>query len=34
MAETIEIERRAGHTIYADHLSAMLYGTGTNPARS
>ena len=34
MAEAIELERQAGHTIYADHLSAMLYGTGTNPARS
>jgi hypothetical protein len=34
MAEAIEIERQAGYTIYADHLSAMLYGTGTNPARS
>ena len=34
MAEAIEIERQAGHTIYADHLSAMLYGTGTNSARS
>ena len=27
MAEAIEIERQAGHTIYADHLAAMLYGT-------
>jgi hypothetical protein len=34
MAEAIEIQRQAGHAIYADHLSAMLYGTGLNPARS
>ncbi len=33
MAEAIEIQRQAGHSIYADHLSAMLYGTGSNPAR-
>jgi len=34
MAEAIEIQRQAGHAIYADHLSAMLYGTGLNPACS
>ena len=34
MAEAIEIQRQAGHAIYADHLSAMLYGTGLNPAHS
>jgi len=26
MAEAIEIQRQAGHSIYADQLSAMLYG--------
>jgi hypothetical protein len=34
MAEAIEIQRQAGHAIYADQLSAMLYGTGLNPAHS
>jgi hypothetical protein len=34
MAEAIEIQRQAGHTIYAENLSAMLYGTGPNHARS
>jgi hypothetical protein len=34
MAEAIEIQRQAGHSIYADQLSAMLYGAGLNPARS
>jgi len=34
MAEAIELQRQAGHALYADHLSAMLYGTGPNPARS
>lgn len=34
MPEAIEIQRQAGRAIYADHLSAMLYGTGHNPARS
>lgn len=33
MAEAIEIQRQAGHTIYADHLSTMLYGTETSPTR-
>src|ERR1019366_6827360 len=31
MAEAIEMQRQAGHAIYADHLSAMLYGNGLNP---
>jgi hypothetical protein len=34
MAEAIEIQRQAGHTIYADHLSVMLDGDGLDPARS
>jgi hypothetical protein len=34
MAEAIELQRHAGHALYADHLSAMLYGTGPKPARS
>ena len=34
MAEAIELQRQAGHALYADHLSAMLYGTGLNPACS
>jgi hypothetical protein len=34
MAEAIELQRQAGHPLYADHLFAMLYGTGLNPARS
>ena len=34
MAEAIELQRQAGHSLYADHLSAMLYGDGLDPARS
>ena len=34
MAEAIEIQRQAGHAIYACYLSAMLYGDGLNSARS
>jgi hypothetical protein len=34
MAEAIGIQRQAGHAIYAENLSAMLYGNGLNPARS
>ena len=32
MAEAIELQRQAGHALYADHLWAMLYGAGPNPA--
>jgi hypothetical protein len=34
IAEAIELQRQVGHSLYADHLSAMLYGNGPNPARS
>jgi hypothetical protein len=34
MAEAIEIQRQSDNLIYADNLSAMLYGTSLNLARS